>query len=112
MIEFLRALLRHLRTDVLVVLDGLRAHWSRAVRNFVESQEGRIALERLPAYAPELNPVEYLWGYWKRNAMANFCPSDFAHLHSKARETLTKLRRRKTIITACWAQAELFSSLY
>jgi len=32
------------------------------VKNYVESLAGHLVLERLPAYAPELNPVEYIWG--------------------------------------------------
>jgi len=28
----------------------------------------------LPAYAPELNPVEYLWSYWKQHELPNFAP--------------------------------------
>jgi transposase len=32
-------------------------------RDFVRAQRGRIWLEFLPAYAPELNPVEYLWSH-------------------------------------------------
>jgi transposase len=45
--------------------DGLQAHRSRLVREHVDLQHRRIALERLPAYAPQLNPVEYIWGYLK-----------------------------------------------
>lgn len=107
-IEFLRALLRHVHGHMTIVLDGLRAHWSAAVRQFVAEQSGRIVLERLPAYAPELNPVEYLWGYWKKTAMANFCPANYAELDARARESLRRLRRRKTLVTAFWTQAHLF----
>lgn len=74
-IAFLRALMRHIPSDLLIVWDGLRVHWSRAVREFAEEQQGRIHLERLPAYAPELNPVEYLWDYWKKTAMAKLLPT-------------------------------------
>ena len=35
---------------------------SRLVKDFLAEQKGAISLEYLPAYAPELNPVEYLWG--------------------------------------------------
>jgi hypothetical protein len=38
----------------------------------------------LPAYVPELNPVEYIWSYWKRHELANFCPRDFAQLSISA----------------------------
>ncbi len=107
-IAFLQALMRHIPSDLLIVWDGLRVHWSRAVAEFVEAQQGRIHLERLPAYAPELNPVEYLWGYWKKTAMANFCPQDYAQLSTRARASLRRLRRRRTLITAFWTQAHLF----
>src|SRR6185436_17690819 len=89
---------------LLIVWDRLQAHRSRLVREYVESQEGAIHLEFLPPYAPELNPVEYLWAHWKHHELANFCPKDFAELTVYAR---AKLRRRKTLIVAFWKQAEL-----
>jgi hypothetical protein len=33
-----------------------------------------LRVERLPAYAPELNPVEGLWGNVKGTELANRCP--------------------------------------
>jgi len=65
-IEFLTHLLRHIPGKLLIVWDGLPAHRSRAVWDFVRQQRGRIWLEFLPAYAPELNPTEYIWGHLKR----------------------------------------------
>jgi hypothetical protein len=41
--------------------------------------------EWLPGYAPELNPVEYIWGYWKHHELPNFCPRDFTQLSHHAR---------------------------
>ena len=41
------------------------------VRDYVESLDGQIALERLPGYAQELNPIEYLFGYAKQRELAN-----------------------------------------
>jgi len=37
----------------------------------METQRGRIVLERPLAYAPEMNPVECGWGYLKHHAMPN-----------------------------------------
>ena len=107
-VEFLRHLQRHLPGKLLVIWDGLRSHRSRLVRQYVENQEGRIVLEFLPAYAPELNPVEYLWGYWKHHELPNFCPKDYAQLSSHARRALRRIQRRPTLVTAFWKQAELF----
>ena len=70
-------------------------------------QEGAIHLEFLPPYAPELNPVEYLWAHWKHHELANFCPKDFAELTVHARAKLRRTQRRKTLIAAFWKQAEL-----
>jgi hypothetical protein len=63
LVEFLKALTQQIHGKLLIIWDGLPAHRSRLVRAYVESLGDRIVLERLPAYAPELNPVEYLFGY-------------------------------------------------
>jgi transposase len=66
-VEFLEHLLRHLPGKLLVIWDGLPGHRSQLVKDFVAEQKGRLELERLPSYAPELNPVEYLWGHLKHH---------------------------------------------
>lgn len=50
------------------------------VHDHVRAQRGRITLELLPGYAPELNPVEYVWGYWKHHELPNLCPKAFGEL--------------------------------
>ncbi|MFD4370018.1 transposase [Streptomyces sp. NPDC058527] len=55
---------------VVLVWDGLSAHWSRAMRAWVAEQDWLI-LERLPAYAPALNPVELLWSSLRKRELAN-----------------------------------------
>ena len=70
--------------------------------------KGLIAIEYLPPYAPELNPVEYLWGYWKHHQLPNVCPKDLWQLSEAARRTLRRLRQRPRLIAACWKQASLF----
>jgi len=69
---------------------------------------GAIPLEFLPAYAPELNPVEYIWGYCKQHELPNLCPKDFGQLSWAARKALGRMRRRPTLVESFWKQAELF----
>lgn len=107
-VEFLRTLKHMIGRKLLIVWDRLQAHRSRLVNQYVEQQRGRIALEYLPAYAPELNPVECIWGYLKSHAMPNFCARDLGHLKSAARSRLKSMQRRTTLVTAFWKQAELF----
>ena len=57
-VEFLKALQTTIEKKLLIIWDGLQAHSSKLVRAHVEPQRGRIVLDRLPAYTPELNPVE------------------------------------------------------
>jgi len=107
-IEFLSHLLRHLPGKLLIVWDGLPGHRSRLVWDFVRQQHGRLWLEFLPAYAPELNPVEYLWSHWKQHELPNFCPTTFGQLSHHALQALRRMRRRPSLVIAFWQQAELF----
>ena len=107
-IHFLSHLMRHVHSNLLLIWDGAPIHRSRLVRDFVADQNGRIALEFLPAYAPELNAVEYLWGYWKHHELPNFCPKTFSELSIHAVRALKRMRRRPKLIVAFWKQAELF----
>jgi len=106
-IEFLHALGRQIRRKVLVIWDALPAHRSHVVREYVESLKGAIQLEYLPAYAPELNPTEYIWGHLKHHELGNFCARTFGELTCRARNRLRSMQHRHTLITAFWQQAEL-----
>lgn len=111
-IEFLTHLLRHLRRPLLVIWDGLPGHRSAAVRDFVAAQRGRLTLEFLPGYAPELNPVEHIWGYLKKHEIPNLCPRELWELSDAARAALRRMRRRPTLVRAFWKQAGLFDECH
>jgi hypothetical protein len=57
---------------VVLIWDGLSSHWSHKMRAHLAAQRDWLTVERLPAYAPELNPVEYLWANLKGAELANF----------------------------------------
>jgi transposase len=107
-LAFLKALKAHFRQPLLIMWDRARPHRSRLVRDYVDSTEGHINIEFLPAYAPELNPVEFLWAWLKRHGLANFCPDTLAQLRNGARSKLRSAQRNSAIVASCWAQAELF----
>ena len=91
-----------------MVWDGLSAHRSRLVRDYLASLDGWIQVEYLHPYAPELNPVEYIWAYWKQHELLNVCPKDFWSLGQEARRNLSRMRRRLRLITAFWKQVSLW----
>ena len=90
-VQFLEHLLRHLDGKLWVVWDGSHTHRSRLVWDFLREQKGHLWLEFLPTYAPELNPVEYLWSHWKQHELPNFCPQTFWPLSHYARQALRRL---------------------
>jgi transposase len=106
-IEFLKALKAQIKRKLLIIWDGLGVHKSGLVREFIESLNGHIQMEFLPAYAPELNPAEYIWGHLKQHEIANLCVKDFAELTPFARNRLRSMQRRPRLIVAFWTQAEL-----
>ena len=108
MVEFLEALVRQIHGPLLIVWDRLAAHRSGLVRDYLGSLQGHIHVEYLPAYAPELNPVEYIWAYWKQHELPNVCPKDYWQLGEVARKTLRRMRRRPRLIAAFWKQASLW----
>ena len=82
------------------------AHRSQLTRDFLTGPGERWWVEYLPGYAPERNPVEYIWAYGKQHALPNVCPKDYGSLDETARRTLKRMRRRPRLITAFWQQAE------
>ena len=106
-VEFLKALKDTIGGKLLIIWDGLPAHRSRLVGNYVDSLEGQIQLERLPAYAPEINPAEYVFGYAKQRELANLCVDTIAEVRAYATRRLKSMQRRPNLIRAFWQQAEL-----
>ena len=75
LIEFLTELRSHFAGEqIIVIWDGLMAHRSRAMTAWLATQRDWLHVKRLPAYAPELNPIEQVWGNVKSTELANLCP--------------------------------------
>jgi transposase len=106
-IEFVKQLQARIGQKLLLIWDGLSAHGSRAVRSFLESLGEAVRVERLPSYAPELNPVEFLWGHLKNHDLANVTPDSLGQLSKAARNALFKAQKRPSVIHAFWVQTEL-----
>ncbi len=60
LIKFLRQLIKHARRKVFLILDNLRVHHSKIVKQWLQNRGDQIELFFLPSYSPELNPDEYL----------------------------------------------------
>ena len=69
-ISLLRQMMRHRSNPVHLVVDGLPAHKTKIVKDYVASTAGLLTLHFLPGYAPELNPDELVWSHVKRTGVA------------------------------------------
>jgi transposase len=107
-IHFLKHL--HSQTDrkLLVIWDGSPIHRSIDVRTFLENGAAKeIHLERLPAYAPDLNPDEWVWSYLKQVELRNVCCFNLGHLHQQLNLAILRLRRKPDLILSFFEEAGL-----
>jgi len=104
--EFLRRLLRYLRGPVIVVWDGGPMHKGQAIRQLLHDYP-RLSLQRLPPYAPELNPVEALWNHLKYGKLANFLPDDVIQLNAVVRNRLNHAKCSPDRIRSFWESSHL-----
>lgn len=83
-IRYLKELKKHLSgKKLLLIWDGLPVHRSKKVQAYLQTQKRWLRVERFPAYAPELNPIEYLWSAMKRKDLANLPPKGLKHLKQR-----------------------------
>lgn len=65
---FLIQLLRHKKKGkrIVIILDNARYHHAKALHGFLNKNRESLHLEFLPAYSPELNPIERVWKLTRR----------------------------------------------
>jgi transposase len=61
------------------------------MRAHLDSQRDWLTVERLPAYAPQLNPVEYLWANLKGAELANGTADTVAEVADQAQEGIKRV---------------------
>ncbi len=106
-IAFLLHLGRAVGDRLLVIWDGSPIHRRAEVQAFVAAAGGAIHLEPLPAYAPELNPVEGLWKHLTRDELGNVSCLDLDQLHMELHLALGRVRKRRARVRSFFEGAEL-----
>jgi transposase len=69
--EFIRYLLRSTCGQIYLILDNARWHRSKDLKVFFKAKRKRLILIFLPAYSPDLNPVERVWRITRRKVTHN-----------------------------------------
>lgn len=98
-VHFLRHLLRHLRGPVVLVWDRGPIHKRKLVGDFIRRRP-RLHVYSFPAYAPELNPDEFVWTKAKRD-LSNSAPTDIGDLKQRLHRSTHRLRRSQRLLWSC-----------
>lgn len=97
-VAFLKHLLRHGPKKICLVWDNISTHKASAVRQLVEKNRKRIEMHFLPAYAPELNAEENVWGHMKWHTLVGASPKNTQELSLKIRHAIACIRKRPELI--------------
>jgi transposase len=107
-VAFLEHLLREVPGRLVIIRDGAPIHRSRVIQDFLANGAARrLHVERLPAYAPELNPGEGLWEHLKGVELRNVCCFTLRHLRCELRAAVKRVRRKPRMIKGCFKGAKL-----
>ena len=106
-IEFLVHLGRLAGDRLLEIWDGSPIHRRAEVKEFVAEAGDKIHLEPLPPYAPDLNPVEWLWRHLKEVEMRNPTCLDLEQSHLELHLALGRVRRKPRLFRSFFEGAGL-----
>lgn len=97
--EFLKDLKKHFRKQYVILLwDGLPAHRSNEMKEFLAEHKDWLDAERLPGYAPDLNPVEDLWQNIKSQELANQSADYLSEVIEAAEEGLERVQSDQELL--------------
>jgi transposase len=94
LIKFMTRLTKDADRKVFLILDNLRVHHSKNVKEWLEKNNEKIELFYLPSYSPELNPDEYLNGNLKNKVHSGKPVRNQGDLEKKTRSFMRTLARR------------------
>lgn len=97
---------RYRKRDLLDIWDGAAIHRSKSVKELLRKRSGRIHLERLPAYSPELNPVELVWSHLK-DSLKNQVFTDLDELTVAILERVKHLEENPELVRVFFSKKEI-----
>jgi len=106
-VRFLKHLRQELKQKLLVVWDGSPIHRKEVTRFMEHGAVQEIDLERLPGYAPDLNPDEGVWQHLKHVELRNVTCKDVSDLHRELNLAISRLRSKPHLIKSFFAGAGL-----
>jgi len=97
-IEFLGRMLPEEGRKVYVIMDNMRVHHSKKVKEWLKKHGTQIKVAYLPVYSPELNPDEYLNNHLKKEMRKRGHARSQEELENRARRFMRRLGRRAHVV--------------
>jgi transposase len=108
-LQYLRGLKRHRAgRKLLFFWDGLMAHRAKIVAAFLKENRSWLRVVRFPAYAPELNPPEYLWSAMKTKDLANLRPDGLSAVGRAVKKSYRRIRKKPDLLAGFLKASGLF----
>jgi len=104
---FVRNIARQISGPIDLIWDGSPTHRAREVEFEIDMLWPRLEVHRFPAYAPELNPDEYLWNWMKNKKLVNCVNNSLMELGERLRRAVRTIRRRPEIIRSFYKASHL-----
>lgn len=107
-VSFLKRVRSQLGPKLLVIWDGSPIHRGDEVAWYLaERPSGMVQVERLPGYAPDLNPQEGAWEHLKHVELRNCCFADLDALGFGLTRAIARLRHKVALIRSFFSGAGL-----
>jgi transposase len=117
-VRFLRQLRANHHEPLVVIWDNGPAHGGEPLRTYLATRASRLRLRlvRLPAYSPDFNADEAIWGWARQEATANTCFGTTAKVRQAVDQFFEGLAQRPEEVkrrcrTALQARAEALTPL-
>ena len=107
--QFVDQVGREVAGEAVLLWDGLASHRSTLTKAKIAEHSGWLRVHRLPAYAPELNPQEYVWSSMKGKDLAGFCPDTLAQVAEAAVKAAQRIGTDADLLAGCLVASGLFT---
>jgi transposase len=106
LVKFLEYLRRIISSPILLIWDQIAIHRSEPIIKYLHAHR-EITVELFPPYAPELNPVDYVWAYVKYARLPNYAPPNLAELRARITKEFRRLQHRPDLLRSFFDHAGL-----
>lgn len=97
-VAFLQNFMKGRSGKTFLVIDGHPAHTAKLVDCYLETMEGRLELHRLPSYAPDLNPDEFVWAHMKKNGVSKKPLKQNESLLKRVQKDLVSIKDNRALV--------------